>query len=148
MSNLGLIAQPASRSWQLVLETRAGNAQSLSVGQTDVYSISSERLIRLVLEEGKHTTQYVWTPAAPDTSSSLYTHQMSIPNPHSPHFQKSQGSSCQVAVNRSHLHKTKHMALCNVKWDLLAVIKDPCLRVALLVPCGRRKSLCCFIHTS
>lgn len=28
-------------------------------GQTDAYSISSERLIRLVLEEGKHPTQYV-----------------------------------------------------------------------------------------
>lgn len=74
---------------------------SVLVGrQTDVYSISSERLIRLVFVEGKHPTQYVWTPAAPDTSSSFYTHLMSIPNLDRPHLQKSQGSFCQVAVNR------------------------------------------------
>lgn len=99
-------------------------AQLLLAGQTDVYSICSERLIRLVLEEGKRPTQYVWTPAAPDTSSSLCTLKMSIPNPYHPYLQKSQGSSCQVAVNRSHLHKTKHMAVCNVKWDVLVLIRD------------------------
>lgn len=29
-----------------------------------------------------------------------------------------------MAVNRSHLHKTKHMAMCNVKWDVLVLIRD------------------------
>lgn len=90
----------------------------------DVYSISSERLIRLVFVEGHAVGQYVWTPAAPDMSSSLYTHVTSLRNLLHDHLQKSQGSSCQVAVNRSHLHKTKHMAVCNVKWDALVPIRD------------------------
>lgn len=94
----------------------------------DVYSISSERLIRLVFGEGHAAGQHVWTPAAPDMPSPLYTHLMSLPNPTTPPGatckKKPGGSSCQVAVNRSHLHKTKHMAMCNVKWDALVPIRD------------------------
>lgn len=58
----------------------------------DVYSISSETLIRLVLEEGKHPAQCVWTPAAPDMASSLYTHLMSLPTPPTlPTYTKTRG---------------------------------------------------------